>query len=302
MAWFKLLEDCGYQYNVVTGEQIAAGHLIDRKYRVLIAGRVAAMSDAEAEAIRQFVRQGGTVIADHLTGGLTENGVGRSGGGALDGLFGIRRDVSTGYLGRKGITEIDGEKYNRPFTQRLMYAGALRHEGMVVYERGTTAAAGKATATAAPAAVVVRNTFGAGRTIYLNLTPMIYYDLDARLGAPGQAWRELASDLLAEAGLRPRAKATSGGKPIPLAELVYWRKGDRVVVGLVKNPTRQGSITGVGKVHGVTGSPVDVTIRFRKPVTNVVNLRTGAKLPDGRTIAAGKWKPWEALLFQVTMQ
>jgi len=300
VAWFKLLEDCGFQYNVVTAEQIAAGELVDGKYKVLIAGRVAAMSDAEAAAIRKFVRQGGTVIADHLTGVLTEHGVGRAGGGALDGVFGIRRDESKGYLSGRGITEIDGEKYNRPFLQRLMYDGALRHKGIVVYERGTKAAAGEAEATVGAADVVIRSRAGRGRTVYLNLTPMAYYDMNARLGRFGEAWRQLMTGLLAESGLQPRARALAGGKPIPLAELLYWRKGRRVVVGLVKNPTRQGSITGVGKVHGVTGEPLDVTIRFRRPVTDVVNLRTAKKLPGGKTLHLGNWNPWEALVLEVT--
>ncbi|MGB2822808.1 MAG: beta-galactosidase trimerization domain-containing protein, partial [Phycisphaerae bacterium] len=304
VAWFKLLEDCGFQYNVVTAGQIAAGELVDGKYKVLIAGRVAAMSDAEAAAIRKFVAAGGTVIADHLTGVLTGHGVGRQGGGALDKLFGIRRDESAGYLSGRGITEIDGEKYSRPFLDRLVYDGALKHKGIVIYERGTQAAGGKAEETVSGADVIIRNKTGGGRTVYLNLTPTAYYDLDARLGEYGQTWRQLMTALLAESGLHPRARALAGDRPIPLAELVYWRKGPRVVVGLVKNPTRQGSITGVGKVHAVTGEPIDVTIRFRRPVSSVTDLRTGMtydKLPDGKTLRAGTWKPWEALLFEVTM-
>ena len=300
VAWFKLLEDCGFQYNVVTSGQVAAGELTGGGYKVLIVNRVAAMSDAEAAAIRKFAAAGGTVIADHLTGVLTEHGVGRRAGGALDALFGIRRDEPKGYLGGRGITEIDGEKYRKPFIQRLMYAGALRHKGIVVFERGTKAAAGKAGATVGSADVVIRNRAGRGRTVYLNLTPIAYYDLNYRLGAIGQAWRDLLAGLLAESGLRPRARALADGKPIPLAELVYWRKGKRLVVGLVKNPTRQSSVSGTGKVHAVTGEPMDVTIVFRRAVGDVVNLRTGRRLPGGKIIRAGKWKPSEALLFEVT--
>ncbi|KPK41841.1 MAG: hypothetical protein AMK72_14860, partial [Planctomycetes bacterium SM23_25] len=124
LAWFKILEDCGYQYNVVTGEEVAAGVLGKEKYRVLILNRAICLSDAEAAAVRRFVEAGGTVIADHLTGILTEHGVGRPKGGALDDLFGITRDESKGYLDGKSITEIDGEKYNRPLLERLAYQGA----------------------------------------------------------------------------------------------------------------------------------------------------------------------------------
>jgi len=313
VAWFKLLEDCGLQYNVVTGEQVAGGELIAGKYKVLICNRVAAMSDAEAAGVRKFVAAGGTVVADHLTGVLDEHGVGRPKGGALDELFGIRRDESKGYLGG-GITEIDGERYSKPFLERLRYDGALRHKGLVVYERGTTAGrGGEAEATVDGAAVIVRKLTGLGRAVYLNLTPMAYYDMDYRLGTGGHAWRSLVRHTLGVAGVGPRAQVYRGGPPapvvegrprsrtVPLAEILYWRRGDRVVVGVVKNPTRQGSITGVGKVHGVTGAPVDVTIHFRKPVTNVINLRTRQKLPAGQDIQIKQWKPWEAILLEVTM-
>jgi hypothetical protein len=299
VAWFKLLEDCGFQYNVVTAQQIAANHLLANGYRVLILDRAVAMSDAEAAAIRRFAQAGGTVIADYLTGVLDGRGRGRRSRGALDDLFGLRRDEDEGYLDGKSITEIDGEKYNRPFLQRLMYGGAIRYKGIVVYERGTkaSAAVSKALARAGSADVVIVARPGRGKTVYLNLTPVEYYDLDRRIGPYGQAWRALMTKILAASGLHPRARVLADGKPVPLTELVYWRDADNLYVCLVKNPTRQGSISGAGKIHGVTGPPISVTIRFRRPLKAVRNLRTGHDLPKGNDIRI-KWQPWEALIFQ----
>jgi hypothetical protein len=262
--------------------------------------RVAAVSDAEAAAIRAFVSAGGTVVADHLTGVLDEHGVGRAAGGALDDLFGIRRDETKGYLDGRHITEIDGELYQKPFLERLQYAGALRHEGIVIYERGTRAAGGRAAATVGGADAVITKRTGRGQTVYLNLTNMAYNDMNERLGEFGRRWRELIGGLLRDSGLEPRARVLSGGKPVPLAELVYWRRGDRVVVGLVKNPVREASVSDAGRVHDVTGDPLDVEIVFRRPVTGVRDLRSGKALPDGRTIRA-RWKPWEALLYEVAL-
>ncbi len=302
VAWFKLLEDCGFQYNVVTAGQIADGELVRQGYRVLILNRAVAISDAEAAAIRDFVQRGGTVIADHLTGLLNEHGVGRREGGAMDNLFGIKRDESRGYLDGKHITEIDGELYTKPLLERLKYDGALRHDGIVVYERGTQASGGKSAARIGTAEVLIKKSTGRGRTVYLNLTPVAYYDLDLRIGQYGQRWRNLLTNMLAESGLHPRAKVLSDGKPVPLAELVYWRKGNPGapgLVGLVKNPTRQGSISGLGAIHGVTGKPIDIEIIFRRPVKDIRDLRTGKNLPDGQSIRA-EWKPSEALIFQVT--
>jgi len=301
VAWMKLLEDCGYQYNVVTNDQVVAGALEKERYRVLILDRTIAMSDAEAEAIRKFAAQGGTVIADCLTGILDEHGKGRAAGGALDDLFGIKRDESKGYLDGKGITEINGELYKKPFMQRLRYDGALRHDGLVVCERGTAVvptASIKVTARVEGADVVVTNKAGRGQTAYLNLTPVAYNDLGQRVGAFGAGWRTQVAGLIEQAGLKPRAKVLAGGSPVPQAETLLWRKGETLVLAVIRNLPRDASIDDAGVMQGMFGEPMDVEISLARPATGIRNLRTGERLPDGAALRA-KWKPWEALLFQM---
>ena len=298
-AWMKLLEDGGYQYNVVTPGQVLAGCLEKEKYRVLILGRTVAMSDAEAAAIRRFAEQGGTVIADCLTGILDEHGKGRAAGGALDDLFGVKRDESKGYLDGKAIWEISGELYNKPFMQRLSYNGALRHEGIVVYERGTKAAGGKAAAQVDGADVIISRPAGRGRAILLNLTPVAYNDVQERMGAFGERWRAVAGEIMVGAGLKPRARVLGGGKPVPAAETLFWRKGDTVVLAVIKNLPRDAAVDSAGDMAGTFGEAVDVEIALAAPVTGVRNLRTGEKRPDGAVIKA-RWQPWEALVFEFT--
>ena len=299
VAWMKILEDCSYQYNVVTGDQVAAGDLVKERYRVLVLARAVCLSDAEAAAIRAFVEAGGTVIADCLTGLLDEHGVGRPAGGALDDLLGIRRDESKGYLDGRSIAEINGELYQKPLLQRLSYAGALRHEGIVVYERGTQATAGKAAARVDGADVVITNQAGKGRTVYLNLTPVACNDLGTRAGAPGDAWRRIVGGLLAEAGLAPRARVLAGGKAVPMAETLLWRQGEKVVLCVVKNLPRDAAIDSAGDMAGTFGDPGEVEVVLSRPVTAVRNLRSGEALPDGARLRA-TWKPWEALVFEAT--
>jgi len=299
VAWMKILEDAGYQYQVVTGDEVAAGALQKDGYRVLILGRAVALSAAEAAAIRRFAEAGGTVVADHLAGLLDAHGVGRAAGGALDDLFGLRRDEAKGYLDGRAIAEIDGERYAKPLLDRLNYAGALRHEGVVVYERGTQAAAGaQAAARVEGADVLIRRPVGKGRAVYLNLTPVAYNDLAARTGALGEVWRRIAGGLLAEAGLAPRARVLAGGKPVPLAEMLFWRRGDTLWLAIVKNPPRDAAVDSAGSLEGTFGEPAEVEIALARPVTAVRNLRTGERMPDGDRLRL-TWKPWEALLIEM---
>ncbi|HUU93277.1 MAG TPA: hypothetical protein VM238_18950, partial [Phycisphaerae bacterium] len=102
-----------------------------------------------------------------------------------------------------------------------------------------------------------------------------------------------------DAGLAPRARVLAGGEPVPLAETLLWRKGDRVVVALIKNPPREAAVDTAGHIDGTFGREGPVEIALSRPVTAVRNLRSGEELPDGKTLTAA-WKPWEALLFEVT--
>ncbi len=298
VAWCKLLEDCGYQYEIVDANDVEAGALLDRGYRVLVLGRALALSDATCQAIRRFVEAGGTVIADHLTALLDERGVGRGDRGGLDDLFGLRRDESRGYFDGQTLAEIDGERYRSPFLDRLRHDPARAYRGAPVIERGTTATTGRARDRIGSADVVIERSVGPGLAIYLNLSPVPYYDHHVRLGEPGQAWRDLVSEVLTRAELRPFARVLDrDGRVVPMAEVVRWRRGARLVVGVVLNPTRQGSISSLGAVAGFDREPFDVTLAFDRPLTNVVNLRTGQRLPDGRAIDI-RWTPWQALLFE----
>lgn len=72
-SWCRLIEDLGLQYNFVAYDQVAQGKLIRGGYRVLILPRSSSLSDAEANEIRAFIAQGGTVIADGPPGTFDEH-------------------------------------------------------------------------------------------------------------------------------------------------------------------------------------------------------------------------------------
>jgi hypothetical protein len=135
VSWCKILEDLGYQYDFISYLDVNEGR-IDLSKRFILP-QVICLSEPEVSALSNFVKSGGMLIADALCGLLTETGRGRA-ASALDDLFGIRRNESSGYLDGSGITEIDGEYSSKPFRERLRaYDRALRYRSMVVFERGT---------------------------------------------------------------------------------------------------------------------------------------------------------------------
>ncbi len=286
IAWCKLLEDCGYQYQMVSNAQVADGELIEQGYRVLVLNRALCLSDAEAAAIRRFVEAGGTVLADHWCGLLDGNGNGRA-RGALDDLFGIERGEGETYFGGGDqVWEINGEKYQRPYLERLDYEGALRHEGIVRPERNRES--------------LVEKTTGKGRAVYLNLSPLAYFDHAVRFGKEGDLWRGIVNGELERAGVVPdiTARASHDGEPFVPVEVIRWDLGnERQLVGMVMNPSRQGSIDSIGEIGETTANLLTLEISHRKIWRNAVNLRTGEKFPDGPAIQLS-WDPFEMVVIE----
>ncbi len=84
------LVQCGVSFGYLTEDQVVAGALAGKKILFLPHFMAMAISDATCAAIRQFVADGGTVIADLAPAICNEHGKLRDKGG-LDDLFGVTR-------------------------------------------------------------------------------------------------------------------------------------------------------------------------------------------------------------------
>lgn len=115
-AWIHLLDETGFSFHHVSSTQMAGGALKRDGYRVLILPYSLAIGDDEVAAIRQFTREGGTVIAD-VEPGLYDGHGRRRGRGALSDLFGTAnaRLSGTNWLTNyvsdpaygKGVSDLD---------------------------------------------------------------------------------------------------------------------------------------------------------------------------------------------------
>lgn len=287
-AWLKLLEDCGFQYNFVSYQDVREKGLSVEKYKVLLLPRTLALSDKEATVIRTFAQAGGTVIADYLCGVFDEHGKGHT-AGALDDLFGVTRDLALGVLDGKNIAEVNGELYERPLSEKLNYAGALRTNDFVLYERGLSA-----TGIRSPAFNVSRSA-GKGQAVYLNLTPMEY--LLRRGTASGQAYRDLLTSLLARVGRTPRVQVRRGRSADPLIERLFWKTGDRTTLCLIHNALRAAKVDPAGEAVGVRlGGAEPIRLEFTRPVSGLRNERTGRDLGNGTTFE-DTWVPCQANVY-----
>lgn len=100
LGWYQTLVEARLPFDMVHDQLLDAEALA--KYRVLILPNIVAMSDRQADQLRDFVARGGTLVASHRTSMLDEHGRER-GDFALGDLFGVsargvRTDVSNSYL------------------------------------------------------------------------------------------------------------------------------------------------------------------------------------------------------------
>lgn len=267
-AWEDMLTDAGLQYNFISYDQVVL-HGIPDDYRVLVLPACYALSDIEAERIREFCRRGGTVIADFACGLFDQHGKGRA-HGVLDDLFGVHHDGSESqadFFSGKLWVETDQDRgYNaRSWRQLLATLNCPLRDGFAVAEKRLPTAS--------------THRVGSGEAVYLNLSPERYLQYRAEGTATPQQ-RNVFLKYLPKA-VKPWIRVTSNGARPRDCEVTYWKRGGRTLVFVVQRVALTGSTSGWSGT--VIDKTIPVTIEFARPVQDVVDERTGKHLGAGRT-------------------
>lgn len=220
--WHQLLHGEGLQFRYVTDRSLRLGEFDASRYKVLILPLALAMGKEEAEVIRAFVANGGTVIAD-LRPALYDGHCKPLDQGQLNDVFGIQQ---TGNRAARGIDRmnVDGDIAGQKIAMRWgNWHGKDVYPQMVV-DPNVALATGKSMGQAsfihfwtggltAPQCIV--NEFGKGRAVLLNFS---VHDAPC---AP------LLRGLLAASGVSPALRvSTRDGKPMRDVEVSRWSSGD----------------------------------------------------------------------------
>ena len=220
-AWLHALEDAGYQYDLLTTEQIDAGKLAG--YRALVLPDSIALSDSEAAAIRKFVEGGGLLLADVETGLMDGHGRWQA-LGRLDDLLGVQRvemrsSPSEGPPAKLRVTLSSG-----PVDVEVLPAGT-----------GLRTTMGKPAAAAGEALFLIDNRYAAGRSLTLNFWMTDYERL--RKTAAQAPRLDLLRDYLSLAGIRPVAdlRKPAGGR-LSCSQVVAFRKGIVKYLAILPEP------------------------------------------------------------------
>ena len=234
-GWLWAVKDCGIMPRYITYLDVRKSGISRKDFDVLILPRTMAMSPEEVEAVKAFVRDGGTVLTDALPAVLSGH-CRKLRNGALDEVFGVRHENASKPDGPAGQLTVTGtaeglsvdtwEQGTQLSTRRVKLAG-----GQALGKMGDT-----------PALIVHR--FGQGKACYLNLSMAKY--LDYRAEGNEAAMRERIRRILTWAGARQTIQAvTPNGTPIDKLEIFRHVVGPTTIAGFVLDAdvSREAKIT-----------------------------------------------------------
>lgn len=256
-ANLRLLDDMGLSYVFVDHTEIAAGALQDRKFKMLVMPFAHALSAEQTKAIEEFVKAGGTVLAD-VKPAVFDQHAKLLDQGPLDDVFGIRRTGSAveslhdeivtladlQHLGEvdENVEDDERDPWGVPIDEILQFtaAGVSHDIGERVpmpVDRTVAAADGKPSAvTDAGTPVFITNTYGKGRTCLMNMAMQHYLTL--RAAGRNLGMEQILGRFLHEAGIEPEIMARPAGHHTARARIFSFRDGPARIVALLRSHKR----------------------------------------------------------------
>jgi len=221
-SFIKLLEDCGLQWVYTTKKRVLRGDLEKRGIKLLILACQQALGADEVAALTEFVRKGGTILAD-LRPGVFSGHCRPLEHGPADKLFGIER---TGPGKPESVSGKTQAKLRG--TEFPLAVGNSRADAEV---RPASAVPG---AQLQGVPVLLVNTEEDGQAILLNFHLSEYRADRARgRGRPARAFFRSLSQAL---GISPRlVRTNAAGGELLRTETTTWQSGGATIYGLYRD-------------------------------------------------------------------
>ena len=231
VAWLELLQDVGIHPAIITPEEVGTPAFRDARYRAVILPKTIALADAEGEALRRYVREGGFLIADSQCGLFDERGRERL-KPLLDDLFGIRRAGRRSAEARGRFTPlVTAEAEEQPAPDPLAVLGLrLDPSGFRPVEPGLRRGAAPALVTFGETAALLARPPAPrspvrGNSLYLNVSLLGYPQ--ARAAGGGEPLRQLLGNVLEVVELEPEVRVLRAdtGRDLPLVAKRLFQQG-----------------------------------------------------------------------------
>ena len=250
-ANLRLLDDLGLSHIFVDRHDIAAGKLVKDSFSLLVMPQIHSLPEAELKAVREFVKSGGTVLADYRPA-VFDRHMKLLPAGQLDDVFGVERSVSAvtplsdeliKVAARTAKAASSGGEAGAMLPEQVDYAadneGKSTETDLIPLPVDTTVVLkkGKAAAkTQSGSPIFIGNNYGSGKALLMNLSVQHYLTL--RAAGRGAGLRELLHKSLAGSDITPDVQVEAVGNHSARARIYKYRDGDNLLVGLLRSHKR----------------------------------------------------------------
>jgi len=291
-AWENMLRDSHLQFNYLSYLDVIQNG-IPEEYKTLILPACLCLSEAEARKIEAFCARGGTVIADYLPGLWDQHGKGRSGGGPLDEMFGVKHDPNL------RAKDLFGGSLWVEVNQDTNYDWKTFDEFMTLENHCLLDGSGFHKAVR-DMPVNQTHAYKKGQAVLMNLSPQ-YYNAYRAAGTQAAKKRSIFIDHILSAGDGPRVTLTGKEEDLNGCEITYWAKEAsasgpaRTILFVIANPGVTGTSLGGGNAESLKTADAPITLHFRNEVKDLRDERTGKTSGSGKVFSFS-WKENEALV------
>ena len=215
----SLVSSLGLQFDSITAEQVSKGALAREGVKLLLLPYAQILRTGEADAIRAFVKAGGTVVADARVGLFDEHGAPYA-KPILDDVLG----VVTGPAAKPVLCDLKVKVKGEG--EGALLAGAMVDTSV----KATTA---KVLAQCEKGSAFFVNDFGKGHAVLINFNLAVIPFLDGRNELGGV--RDTLVEIMALAGLTAPARMVgTDGKVITGTEFTRYVRGNEIYLGVEK--------------------------------------------------------------------
>jgi hypothetical protein len=221
-ACHAIVRALGLNFRYFTDRQMRLGEVDLSRFKVILLPLTQAMSADVAEMFRQYVRDGGTLVAD-VRPAIYDGHVKPLSSGQLDDLFGVRRTAVSDSVGTTAVI--------RQAETPAAGASPISLESVRV-DDGITAAGAQVRGQAGETPVWLINRVGKGTAVLLNLSFASYPNLDASAERIADASRVL---LASAADALPVRLTDSNGARLRHVEVTRWTNGPVQIVSIFRH-------------------------------------------------------------------
>lgn len=226
-AFHNALRDLGLNFRYFTDRQMRLGEVHLSTFKVIILPMTQATGRQEAEMLRQFVRDGGLLIAD-VRPAIYDGHVKPLTAGQLDDVFGVKRtgvsaaQIVDGQVSLPGMESSETPPLDLP---KIRVDADVAADGAEPWGR----------ADKGPLFLV--NRFGKGQAALLNMAMATYPGL--RADATSETAAAILRSLLARGSVAPALRLTDGkGQRLRNVEITRWANGPIQIVSVLRHHGR----------------------------------------------------------------